>query len=667
MLLCAFWDVGKFRPEFVEFTSATIIYDQMKTLLVERYLEEKQPVEQKGLLLSDIDFPAALHRSLYYIAYQVQSVGKQDMSYGQIVHWVQELVNTKFPKSKADKLKAKIMHVIFSFDFIKLIEINDDRNQNRYEMLHLSMQEFLTACYLQDNFDDKAQDFLRKNRYNQQQLNVWGFTAGLMRDNEQELKQFFEILFEEPRDLIGAREIPIVMNCLIECLPEDITKKLPYWFEEIIESIISIIMEQKKSSKFHFDLGWGPSNNMPNLLSATRYLPNYIRQKLMSCDTKIDEASRLQTYNSNQIDKNKECAIKFGGSSSTQFQHDDQWDKTYELVLLEINKHKSAEFNWEKDRRRITSEMASAFELLYKRAMRSSSMPMLHSFICYHDHFFNTTIIEELQELAIHANDLDKSNKLLGLANLNSICCHSMYYLKFLILTNMMRTLIIYLSAPFMRLSNSYLIPDCDMGFLVKKINDLINGNSLLKKQGIAALIAAQEVQPIVKSTIGNCNLFHCLYGIRQHDLSTFINRLDYSYFLNQYNLNWEFITLFSNTSLQEIVTTISQTKLNSNKYEFLSLSLAYLICLKNIAVVLNDNIMNFFGESENNTFSTPITEIDIMKIAGFSTEYFGYRPIKYLAPNSSQNFSYRIFQEPKAEHSGEAELPLLGWTRFIP
>ncbi|KAF4636626.1 hypothetical protein G7Y89_g1439 [Cudoniella acicularis] len=115
-----------------------------------------------------------------------------------------------------------------------------------YHFLHLTFQEFFAAQYFVEywksdkllpclvlnsgNFEPiKAENFLRKEKYNARYDILWRFVVGLLQvdcdetHNEQQLCRFFKKIEGQPRDLLGPAHQRLVMHCLSEVvLPQKI-------------------------------------------------------------------------------------------------------------------------------------------------------------------------------------------------------------------------------------------------------------------------------------------------------------------------------------------------------------------------------------------------------------------------------------------------------------
>lgn len=106
--------------------------------------------------------------------------------------------------------------------------IEYDRRRS-YHFLHLTFQEYFAAQYFVEHWKTNgkleyagpgttAEEFLRKEKYNQRYDILWRFVAGLLHADadEQQLSRFFSIIEQDPHDLLGPGHQRLVMHCLGE-------------------------------------------------------------------------------------------------------------------------------------------------------------------------------------------------------------------------------------------------------------------------------------------------------------------------------------------------------------------------------------------------------------------------------------------------------------------
>ncbi|MBF5059045.1 HEAT repeat domain-containing protein [Candidatus Neptunochlamydia vexilliferae] len=89
--------------------------------------------------------------------------------------------------------------------------------------IHLTFQEFFAAKHLAryylEGCRQKAQNFVRKNKFNPRYRLMLSMTSGCLslKENTNALKDFFEDLFAAPRDLARGYELVLFARCFEEC------------------------------------------------------------------------------------------------------------------------------------------------------------------------------------------------------------------------------------------------------------------------------------------------------------------------------------------------------------------------------------------------------------------------------------------------------------------
>lgn len=102
---------------------------------------------------------------------------------------------------------------------LSLLRSYPSERHRKYRFVHLTFQEFFAARYLARHVTHDRASFetlLRQHKYNRRYEVVWVFFTGLLSQVE-ELDFFFDLLDDEPRDLVGIQHIQLIMHCLSEC------------------------------------------------------------------------------------------------------------------------------------------------------------------------------------------------------------------------------------------------------------------------------------------------------------------------------------------------------------------------------------------------------------------------------------------------------------------
>jgi HEAT repeat protein len=119
------------------------------------------------------------------------------------------------------------------------IEVNKD-----YYFIHLSFQEYFAARYIinavKEPSPEKIIEFIKYQRYNQRYALVFTFLAGLLSESDEAtyLTMFWDNILEEPLDLVGLRQMELIILCLEETLTKSNfseRSKLLKWIAECIQ------------------------------------------------------------------------------------------------------------------------------------------------------------------------------------------------------------------------------------------------------------------------------------------------------------------------------------------------------------------------------------------------------------------------------------------------
>ncbi|KAM0801858.1 hypothetical protein BDR22DRAFT_962216 [Usnea florida] len=101
---------------------------------------------------------------------------------------------------------------------LSVLHLYPSKHHRKYGFVHPTIQEFFAARYLAHLLTcDRAsfETLLRRHKYDRRYELVWIFFTGLLSKVE-ELDIFFDLLEDEPRDLVGLQHIHLFMYCLSE-------------------------------------------------------------------------------------------------------------------------------------------------------------------------------------------------------------------------------------------------------------------------------------------------------------------------------------------------------------------------------------------------------------------------------------------------------------------
>ncbi|KAI1365581.1 ARM repeat-containing protein [Xylaria arbuscula] len=128
--------------------------------------------------------------------------------------------------------------------FVRSSDSPSKRRNQSYHFLHLTFQEYFGARYFAQQWKNRKElkyivfgngegkvtstdpiEFLGKNKYNARYDIFWRFVAGLLNTGE-DTSRFFQVVEEEPRDLLGPGHQRLVMRCLSE-VPKKMSLRKP--------------------------------------------------------------------------------------------------------------------------------------------------------------------------------------------------------------------------------------------------------------------------------------------------------------------------------------------------------------------------------------------------------------------------------------------------------
>lgn len=172
----------------------------------------------------------------------------------------------------------------------------------KFRFVHLTFQEFFAARYLARHVAHSRASFetiLRQHKYNRRYEVVWMFVTGLLSQVE-ELDFFFDLLDDEPRDLVGIQHIQLFTHCLSEC---QIQIRPSRWneYQTRLENWLELEISKRKRYGIGSDMAC-PENILPMNLLTSEYplnLMETIRDRPSLSESLIKNVNRLITKEHN--------------------------------------------------------------------------------------------------------------------------------------------------------------------------------------------------------------------------------------------------------------------------------------------------------------------------------------------------------------------------------
>jgi|Deesub1362A_J573_1020465.scaffolds.fasta_scaffold06590_2 sacsin len=124
-----------------------------------------------------------------------------------------------------------------------LIRESSYAGEEYYYFHHLTIQEFLTAWYIAENYTkEKLVEFIREEKFNPNYRVVFLFLAGLFNEDKEKLNLLFSTLKDEPKDLAGIYILTLTLRMLGEVKELNVLETVSV--EEIVEEAWKRIMNR---------------------------------------------------------------------------------------------------------------------------------------------------------------------------------------------------------------------------------------------------------------------------------------------------------------------------------------------------------------------------------------------------------------------------------------
>ncbi len=240
--LCYSWD----RLPKHQAVTMSMLYEAMVDKLWRKdsiRLEKKEEGQLLGTdvidSLSEAELEELMTAEVHYLGY----LAFKGLEAGQIEFSRQDLGDRRQELNKSAQA-GKIFPISFTTNLKKTSYLHTadaelPEAERRYHFLHLTFQEFFAAKFLVRHLQTytdverssvpvyrvqmgldvmpkqhEVEAFIATHKYNPRYEIVWWMVAGLLKDAA--LEQFFALLEQAPRDLIGGRHQQVMMGCLNE-------------------------------------------------------------------------------------------------------------------------------------------------------------------------------------------------------------------------------------------------------------------------------------------------------------------------------------------------------------------------------------------------------------------------------------------------------------------
>lgn len=197
-LLCSVWEKNEVTLEDFTITS---LYREIVKCLNKRYQEKYHPKNK------DNDLIHTFIKRLAFIGMEKHHILLEDEDIDTAMAFLEV----------EEEKKEQLLLQIKRMGFVKPLE------NNKYCFIHLSLQEYLAACYCKNVLNkkpNKITNFIRNNKYEPRYQVMWWFLAGELAYPsgvyEDALQIYFNILCDKPLTIPSIYQICLLARCLNE-------------------------------------------------------------------------------------------------------------------------------------------------------------------------------------------------------------------------------------------------------------------------------------------------------------------------------------------------------------------------------------------------------------------------------------------------------------------
>ncbi len=240
-VLCYSWDAMQSSNNASGMATMTELYQAMVNKLWHKDSIRLGKTSQGVLLklhdiqnLSEKEVEAQLVSAendyLGYLAFQ----GLQDTRIEFDLSYLKQLKD-QLNQVRGKELPLQLSHDLKQTSFLHTADAHLREYDRSYHFLHLTFQEFFAAKWLARHIaaylgpesgfipdstltlsKELTKDFVQQHKYDPRYEIVWPMVAGLLKDKSSTLEAFFDLLEQEPQDLLGIAQQRLLMGCLQE-------------------------------------------------------------------------------------------------------------------------------------------------------------------------------------------------------------------------------------------------------------------------------------------------------------------------------------------------------------------------------------------------------------------------------------------------------------------
>jgi hypothetical protein len=218
-LMCSAWNERKNQGKALNNQlSMTDLYEELVLKLCKRYLMKRSQNPLKKEDVRKLRRQAVLEEGKSVLEFLAELAFEASKCNGSRILIDNDLIQKL--RNKYEVSNSSLFDDILESHFLKNTGNESDIADQSFYFVHLTFQEYFTAYYIVQQLKQNNPSiiqFIKENKYTQSFEVTWWFVAGLLRGDQQTLGKFFDVLEEEPRDIIGLYHQMLLMRCMDEC------------------------------------------------------------------------------------------------------------------------------------------------------------------------------------------------------------------------------------------------------------------------------------------------------------------------------------------------------------------------------------------------------------------------------------------------------------------
>jgi HEAT repeat protein len=239
-LMCGVWNERKNQGKVLNNQlSMTELYEELVLKLCKRYLQKRSHDPIKREEARKLRRQAVFEKCKPVLEFLGELAFETSKRAGNSIFIDNDLIQRLRDKYEVNNLS--LIDDILESHFLKNTGNESDIADQSFYFVHLTFQEYFAAYHIVRKL--KQNDlaiirFIKENKYTASLEVTWWFVAGLLKDDQETLERFFDVLEEEPRDLIGLYHQMLLMRCMDECNLQVQARRKEKFLVDVRQSIV---------------------------------------------------------------------------------------------------------------------------------------------------------------------------------------------------------------------------------------------------------------------------------------------------------------------------------------------------------------------------------------------------------------------------------------------